>query len=96
MKVSAEHLSVIAAAIGPLDTPERRACYLGGDFPRADVVRDLGKRYRWDLYWSAVRAGHSLPDSTDGYNDAHIDTALRHILGNDAPWTKTNQEATPA
>ncbi len=80
MRVSAEHLAVLGAAVVPLDTAERRARYAAGDFPRAEQVRDIDKRYRWDLYWGAVRAGHSLPDSTDGYNDAHIDTALRHIV----------------
>jgi hypothetical protein len=80
MRVTAEHLEVIRAAIAPLDTEEARATYRSGDFPRAEYVRDLDKRYRWDLFWLAVRLGHSLPDSTCGYNDAHIDTALRAIV----------------
>lgn len=80
MKVAAEHLDVIREAISEHDTDERRAKYVAGEFPRSNQVRDLDKRYRWDLYWLAVRHGHSLPDSTEGYNDAHIDTALRHLV----------------
>lgn len=80
MKVTDAHRAVLAEAITPLDTTERRELYRTGQFPRADQVRDLDKRYRWDLYWLVVRNGQSLPDSTDGYNDAHIDTALRSLV----------------
>lgn len=80
MRVTPEHLDALRAAITPLDTPELRATYVAGEFPRSELVNDLDKRYRWDLYWLAVRHGHSPPDSTSGYNDAHIDTALRTIV----------------
>jgi hypothetical protein len=80
MRVSSDHLARLRAAITPLDTAELRAIYATGEFPRAALVKDLDKRYRWDLYWRAVRAGNSLPDSTDGYNDSHIDTALRTLV----------------
>jgi hypothetical protein len=68
--------------VAPLDTPERRVSYLTGDFPRSDQVKDLDKRYRWDLYWYAVRCSHNLPDTINdaGYDDAHLDTALRSIV----------------
>jgi hypothetical protein len=80
MKVSSEHFAILNKIITPLNTNELREKYRWGDFPRAHLVEDLDKRYRWDLYWQAVRNGNSLPDSTDGYNDAHIDTALRKIV----------------
>jgi hypothetical protein len=80
MKVTAEHLAVLRDTLTPLDTDERREAYRSGQFPRASLVQDVDKRYRWDLYWAAARGGRSLPDSTEGYNDAHIDTALRAVV----------------
>lgn len=78
MKVSPEHLEAMKAAIEPLDLEETREFYRKRDIPRADLVQDFDKRYRWDLYWHAVRLGLRLPNST--YKDAHIDTALRQIV----------------
>jgi hypothetical protein len=75
-----DHVEMIRQAISPLDTENIRETYRRRDFPRADAVKDLDKRYRWDLYYAAVRRGASLPDSTTGYTMAHIDTALRSIV----------------
>lgn len=71
----------LAAAIAPHDTPERRAQYLAGDFPRAALVKDLNKRYRWDLYW-LVRPSlpTALTDVLGWSNDACLDTALRRCV----------------
>ena len=75
-RIDPDGVAALSAAIAPLDTPALRDAYRAGDFPRADAVRDLDKRYRWDLFWSA-RAWSLVPD---GVNDAHIDTALRAIV----------------
>ena len=80
MKVTAEHLANLAQAIEPLDTPERRTAYRNGDFPRAEHVKDLDKRYRWDLFWAAWDAAGQSPDFLAQYSDSHIDTALRRIV----------------
>jgi hypothetical protein len=80
MKMRADHLGILRSAIAPLDTEEMRRVYRERKFPRADGVKDLDKRYRWDLYYAAVRRGASLPDSTNGYTMTHIDTALRAIV----------------
>ena len=76
----------MSAAIKPLDTPERRAAYADGDFPRADRVKDLNLRYRWDLYWaSKINNSNEMREAytpRDGINDAHLDTALRSIVPN--------------
>ena len=66
----------LAARIAPLDTPERRARYIAGDFPRAAAVKDLDTRYRWDLFYAA-RPYDLIPE---GFTDARIDTALRRIV----------------
>jgi hypothetical protein len=80
MRVSAEHQRIMRLAIEPLDTPQQRVRYLAGDFARSDQVKDLDKRYRWDLYWHAVDGGTPMPDSTDDYTMDHLDTALRRIV----------------
>lgn len=85
MKVTPEHLATLRAAIVPLDTEAVRDAYRSGQFPRADSVKDLDKRYRFDLY--AAAGSWRLFDHS-GYNDTHIDTALRSIV---APLTKGEQ-----
>jgi len=80
MKVTPAHLDELREAIEPLDTDERRTIYRDGKFPRADKVKNLDERYRWDLYWAASRVTGGLPDSTNGYATSHIDTALRKIV----------------
>jgi len=77
MKVTKEHVAAIRDLIEPLDTEETRQRYRDGDFPRAELTRDLNRRYRWDLMWAA-RANLVLHDAD--YNDSHIDTALRSVV----------------
>ena len=83
MKVTPEHLAVIREAIestGYADDESIRERYRRREIPRGNLVQDIDKRFRWDLYWAAARQNGGLPDSTNGYNDAHIDTALRAIV----------------
>ena len=79
--VPAPQVRLLGAAIAPHDTAERRAQYLAGDFPRAELVKDLDKRYRWDLYW-LVRPtlDTALTDVLGWSNDACLDTALRKCV----------------
>ena len=76
MKMTPEDYANLRDAVSPLDTEERRADYRAGRFPRADAVRDLDKRYRWDLYY-AVRQQLNIGD---GYSDDHTYTALRRAI----------------
>lgn len=78
MKFSDADFDAVRAVIVPLDTAERRERYRTGDFPRADRVKDLDMRYRWDLFHAAD--AWKLIDGR-GYADTHIDTALRRIVG---------------
>lgn len=88
MKITVDELAALNEAIKPFDTDERRARYIAGDFPRADTVKDLDKRYRWDLLNQvdnrliALAGGVSFTSRfyAKGYNDSHIDTALRNIV----------------
>lgn len=80
MRFKPDHLDTLRAAIAPLDTPELRDRYARGDFPRADAVRDLDRRYRWDLFWTAGGAQLARSFYAEDYSDTHIDTALRAIV----------------
>lgn len=79
MKVSPEAFKRLQAAVEPLDTPERRARYLAGDFVNADRCKDLNMRYRWDLFWLVDRDAVFKEELKD-LNDDHIDTALRRAV----------------
>lgn len=82
MKVPPATLEAMRDAIAPLDTAEARGCYSRGAFPRAELVKDLDRRYRWDLLHAAMSGSWICAELYDaaGCNDAHIDTALRAIV----------------
>lgn len=77
MKMSDDTRAKLAEAIKPLDTDARRAQYRARDFPRAELVKDLDKRYRWDLLYAAGVAAKGI---LSGLDDSHIDTALRALV----------------
>lgn len=79
MKIKPEDFDELKALISPYDNELLRKKYVSGDFVNSDKVKDLNKRYRWDLYWSI--ASRLLGDRLYRYmNDTHIDTALRTII----------------
>ena len=82
MRFTSEHMDALRVALAPFDTAERRDAYRQGRFPRADAVRDIDKRYRWDVYYAAGswRILDSLCDVGGDYTDAHLDTALRRVV----------------
>lgn len=80
MKVTKEHFDQLQNRISQLDTEEVRQVYRDGKFPRADQVKDLNKRYRWDLLWASGLSALITEMYDQGVNDSHIDTALRKIV----------------
>lgn len=81
MKIRPCEIQALRDAIAPLDTDTRRAVYLSGEFPRADKVKDLDKRYRWDLFYDARRVvGFDAFDFVSDYEMDHLDTALRSVV----------------
>jgi hypothetical protein len=80
MKVTLADYAKLDEAISALDTATVRHAYRQGNFPRAEAVKNLDVRYRWDLLWAAAAQDRSLYDALDGYQDSHIDTALRAIV----------------
>lgn len=86
MKITPEDLDALKQAVQPLDTAASRARYIANEFPRAELVKDKDKRYRWDLLWASklkIGDGKGIKGDLDLYaylNDDHIDTALRSIV----------------
>lgn len=80
MRVSSDTLESLRVIITPLDTDERRSMYRARDerIPRIQAVRDIDKRYRWDLFYDA-KGYRALPED-DTLTVTHIDTALRSIV----------------
>jgi len=66
----------LAQRIEPLDTPEVRQRYRDRDIPRAEAVRDIDRRYRFDLFY-ASRSHHLLPEDM---TDARLETLLKRIV----------------
>ena len=83
MKLTLEQVEAMRERIAPLDTAERRQAYREGRFPRAEAVKDLDMRYRWDLYHAGRVSDvfHTGIGGDDyGLTSAHIDTGLRRIV----------------
>lgn len=88
LKIKAEHLAVLKTHLPSFDTPENRALYLARQVPRADLVKDWDKRYRWDVFHAIGRALNPHGPGTKWccdelypyLNDDHIDSALRSIV----------------
>lgn len=86
LKIKPDDLAKLKAAVVPLDTPEARAMYRAGNFPRADRTKDKDMRYRWDLlHASGLKLGDGVGTQGDlnlyAYlNDEHIDSALRSFV----------------
>ena len=85
MKLGTDIVQALRDRIAPLDTDETRRAYREGRFPRADKVRDLDMRYRWDLFYAARGSDIVEPDAgriidSRGITTDHIDTALRRIV----------------
>ncbi len=78
MKATPEQRAALAAAIGPWDIDAHRDAYRDRRIPRADTVKDIDMRYRWDLLWASKFPTRELYDA--GLNDGHIDTVLRSIV----------------
>ena len=91
MKVSKELFTAFQIRIQPLDTQERRARYIRGDFYKAVLVKSLNTRYHFDLYWDVIDI-NTKSDSIDildklinrvneeGLNLDHIATMLKKIV----------------
>lgn len=77
-RITGDLLEHMRAMVAPLDTDAARERYRRRDIPRGELVQDIDKRYRFDLY--AAAGGWRLHAEEDDLSDAHLDTALRTIV----------------
>ena len=67
-------------------TPDIIQAYKNGKFPRAEQVKDLNVRFRYDVFYAFMRRNRDLADDIrndfkeQGLNDDHIHTALKRII----------------
>jgi len=55
-----------------------KTAYETGQFPRSEMVKDLQKRFVWDILFSAKQYDF-INELYKYMNDIHIETALRKI-----------------
>lgn len=84
MKIKPEHLEHMKSAIEQLLVNSGGAEYVvqryeSGQFPRADVVKDLQKRFCFDLLYSAGLTSFVCGTIYSYANDNHLYTALKSI-----------------
>ena len=78
-----EHVEILKAAIDKVlvKYPNVIKEYENGDFPRSDKVKDLQKRFCFDLFFATgIRIGDGIGiigDINGDYADTHIYTALK-------------------
>ena len=80
LKIKPEHFQYIKDKIAEQDTQARREQYRSRNFKNADKVKDLDKRYRWDLFCYAVPVKFVCDVLYKYLDDNHLDSALRQIV----------------
>ena len=80
MKMTQEHFQTLKALLEPVDTEERRTLYRESRYPRAELTKDVNKRYRWDCLYATGEANSIMSDLYAYLNDEHIDTAMRNLV----------------
>jgi len=72
----------LALLVKPFDTEDNRTKYRNRDISNADAVRDIDKRYRWDIFYAVARRNSDFYDALQSAspNDAHIDTLLKSVV----------------
>jgi hypothetical protein len=81
MKIPKEKQEMIADIINSFlnKNPKMKENYLFGHYPNANQTKNLNKRFRWDVAYSAKINFCGLYLEYD-CNDDHIDTMLRRII----------------
>lgn len=76
MKMQSEHYDYLEEAVQQVQSDKPKATV------QSYLVRGLtALRFRWDLLSVAVSKGYFDFSVLHGYDDSHIDTALRRITG---------------
>lgn len=82
MKIKPEHFATMQQKIEAFVAANRDKVLAHREGLKTDErVKDLDKRFRWDLSRAAVGARWICDEVYSYANDDHIDTALRRIVG---------------
>ena len=81
MKMTQAHFEIIKSGIGKVLANHKNAVmrYEHGDFANANKVKDINKRFRWDLFHAAGLTKFACDELYMYLTDDQIDTALRRI-----------------
>ena len=74
---------MIDEQVQALNSERNRALYRAREIPRADAVKDIDRRFRWDILWSIPREiRHTFFDEAKalGATDNHIDSLLKSLV----------------
>lgn len=84
MKIKVEHYKILKQLIKDVKTTHGLTKLLEykESLKNDSRVKDLDKRFRWDLFWEIKAAERSklVDDLYEYMNDDHIDTALKNIV----------------
>ena len=81
MKIRPEHLEYMNMKIFSFldEHPNMQEKYEKGEFPRSENVKDLQKRFNFDLYHFSIKASWVCENLYPYIDDTHIASALRAI-----------------
>lgn len=85
MKFTKEHFGILQTRINEVldNNPEIAAMYESGNFPRSDKVKDLQRRFCFDLFWATglvIGDGVGIKGDIQGdYTDEHLYTVLKRV-----------------
>lgn len=74
---------MIADQVQVFNNERNRAVYSAGEIPRADAVKDINRRFRWDILWAIpreIRQPFFDEARALGGNDNHIDSLLKSLV----------------
>ena len=74
---------MIDEQVQALNSEHNRALYRAREIPRADAVKDIDRRFRWDILWALpamVRQSFLAEVRELGGNDNHIDALLKSLV----------------
>jgi hypothetical protein len=82
MKIKSEHYSHLKAEIEKLVKFKSKNAVLAykESLKTDDRIKDLDKRFRWDLFKAACLVRFTCENLYNYLNDDHIDTALKSII----------------
>ena len=82
LKITQYHLDVLHDAIHGLlaERPDLVELYETGQFQNSDKVKDINRRFRWDMLQCSIGSSWVCNNLYNYMDDRHIDNALKKIV----------------